>query len=217
MYTHIHRNLHTHTHTYIHTYTCACIYTYTFAYTCVYTYKYTYIHIHIHIHICVPQVLNGASAALLNLDRTFRIELQFLANEAVQLLSDKVDERIVECFPTELKAVTLPQCEKQLKALRETHMVKLCSRASQSSVDAMLKIVGKMVAGSPPADSMRTGGQVFSQAWVRLAFFVRHEASGVCVFGEKALELQLADLEAKIEKEKRVAKLFELDVFKAGI
>jgi hypothetical protein len=35
------------------------------------------------------------------------------------------------------------------------------------------------------------------------------------VFGEKALELKLADLQAKLNAEKRPAKIHELDVFKA--
>jgi len=113
------------------------------------------------------QVLHGSSAALLNLDRTFRIELQFLQEDAPNLLYEKINEGILAAFPTETKAVTLIQTQAALVKLRESEMCKLSSRASQSAVDAMTKMIAKMSSGSAPPESVKTGGEVFSSAWNR--------------------------------------------------
>ena len=45
----------------------------------------------------------------MNLDRTFRIELQFLQEDAPKLLRDRINEGIPTAFPTETKATTLSQ------------------------------------------------------------------------------------------------------------
>jgi hypothetical protein len=162
------------------------------------------------------QVLASSSAALLNLDRTFKIELAWLAGDAYAALATRMEELTMLCFPTEKVATSLAQCEKRLKALKETTMFKCSSRPSQSACDALRGVVAKMVAGSPPADSMKTGGGIYTKAWDRFQYFVRQETSkGVMVFGEQALELRLADLQAKLKAEERPAKLHELDIFKA--
>jgi len=116
------------------------------------------------------QVLQGSSAALLNLDRTFRIEMQFLMEDAPNLLQRKINEQILAAFPSEAKAVTLLQTQAALVKLRESDMCKLGSRCSQSAVDAMAKMIGKMASGSAPPESVKTGGEVFSAAWTRPAY-----------------------------------------------
>jgi hypothetical protein len=73
-------------------------------------------------HPNLNQVLSSGSAALLNLDRTFRIELQFLAAGAYEALALKIDEKILDCFPTKERAITLQQSEKLLRALRQDAM-----------------------------------------------------------------------------------------------
>jgi hypothetical protein len=94
----------------------------------------------------------------------------------------------------------------------------MASRASQSTVDTILKIVGKMLIGVAPCDTMKTGGKVYTAAWARLKFFVREEvAGGASVFGTEALEIKFNRLSDTIKKEQRTAKLFELDIFKASI
>jgi hypothetical protein len=162
-------------------------------------------------------VLSGASAALLNLDRTFRIELQFLAGEAYEALSKRIDEKILACFPTESKAISLQQCEKLLRGLRDSVMCKTASRASQSTVDTFVKIINKMLLGSAPCETMKTGGHVYTSAWSKIKYFLREDSpSGDGqVFGTEALEIQFERLQEKLKSESRAAKLFELDVFKA--
>ena len=73
-------------------------------------------------HPNLTQTLSSGSAALLNLDRTFRIELQFLAAGAYEALGAKIEDKILECFPNEEKAITMQQCEKLLRALRKDAM-----------------------------------------------------------------------------------------------
>jgi hypothetical protein len=97
-------------------------------------------------------------------------------------------------------------------------MCKTASRASQSTVDTILKIVGKMLLGIAPCDTMKTGGKVYTTAWSRLPFFVRESsADGSMVFGTQALEIMFDRLAARIEEEQRTAKLFEMDIFKAPV
>jgi len=165
---------------------------------------------------CFTQVLASSSAALLNLDRTFKIELAWLAGDAYSALGKRMDELILLCFPTQSAATSLAQCEKRLTALRDTAMFKCSSRPTQSSLEALRAVVGKMVAGSPPAESMKTAGGIYTKVWDRFQYFVRHEKDkGDIVFGEEALELKLSDLQSKLKLESRAAKLYELDIFKA--
>ena len=165
---------------------------------------------------CFTQVLASSSAALLNLDRTFKIELAWLAGDAYSALGKRMDELILLCFPTQSAATSLAQCEKRLTALRDTAMFKCSSRPTQSSLEALRAVVGKMVAGSPPAESMKTAGGIYTKVWDRFYYFVRHEKDkGDIVFGEEALELKLSDLQSKLKLESRAAKLYELDIFKA--
>jgi len=153
---------------------------------------------------------------LLNLDRSFKIELAWLAGGAYQALAGVVDARILACFPTKEAAVTMAQCKARLGSLKEDMLYKMASRQSQSAVDSMASVVAKMASGMAPAESLKTAGGVFTSAWGRLPYFARYTQVGSPEkVGVEALTAKFADLQKVLDKEKRPAQLFELDQFKA--
>ena len=148
----------------------------------------------------------------------YKVELAWLQGDAYAAIGDRLDQNIVDMFPTETKEVTMNQVENKLKALSESQLYKVASRESQSTVDAMLQTLNKMILGGPPPDSMKTAGPVYTKCWARMEYFVRHESpGGKMVFGTEALKGKLIALKAMYAKEERVAKIWELDLFKAAV
>ena len=162
------------------------------------------------------QVLTASSEVLLNLDRSFKIELAWLQDGAYQALGISVREKILACPPTKEKAVTLSQAGARLAGLQDTMMYKVSARESQSQVDSIRAAVHKMSKGLAPAESIKTAGGIFTQVWNRLPFFVRHPMTMTEeVTGEQALCRKLELLKRLLHKEERHAQLQELDMFKA--
>jgi hypothetical protein len=157
---------------------------------------------------------------LLNLDRSFKIELAWVAQGAHRALEEAIHKKVVACFPTKDITISLAQCEARLSALMSSTMYKCATRASQSAVQTIRSVVGKMTRGIAPAESIKTGGGLFSQVWTHMQFFIKHTPSsgskkGQELHGQDALCAKLQALEAIIAKESRAAQLFELEVFKA--
>jgi hypothetical protein len=162
------------------------------------------------------QVLKGGSEVLLNLDRSFKVELAWLQDGAYKALGIAIKDEIVKCLPTQDKAVTLAQCEARLGSLQGQQMYKVAARESQSAVDSIKAIVNKMSRGLAPPESVKTAGGVFTQVWSHLPFFVRHPATMTEEFtGEQALLRKLELLKRDLAKQERPAQLHELDTFKA--
>ena len=146
------------------------------------------------------------------------MELAWLQGDASSALATKLDEMVVDAFPTELKEITMNQCENKLKSLADGVLYKVSSRQSQGTVDAMRNTVSKMVLGNPPPDSMKTAGGVYTRCWHRMQYFVRHVGPGDDVsFGTAALNSKLIAIKAILAKENRTAKLWELDMYKAAV
>jgi hypothetical protein len=162
------------------------------------------------------QVLCSSSEVLLNLDRSFKIELAWLQDGAYKALGVAIKEEILKCFPSKDKAVTLSQTEAKLGSLQDTKMYTVASRESQSAVDSIKAVVHKMGKGWAPAESIKTAGGVFTQVWEKLPFFVRHPVTmKEEVTGEQALLRKLELLKRELAKQERPAQLHELDQFKA--
>jgi hypothetical protein len=161
-------------------------------------------------------VLGQSSAMLLNLDRSFKIELAWLAAGAYQALSGVVDAKIMACFPTKEAAVTMAQCRARLAALKEDMLYKMASRQSQSAVDSMASVIAKMASGMAPPESFKTAGGIFTMTWGLMPYFARYtQVGGPDITGSEALTAKFTDLQKLLKKEKRPAQLFELDQFKA--
>ena len=147
-----------------------------------------------------------------------KVELAWLQGDASSALATKLDDLIIDAFPTEEKEITMAMCENKLKALANGVLYKVSSRQSQSTVDAMRNTINKMIMGSPPPDSMKTAGGVYTRCWHRMQYFIRHVGPGDDVsFGTPALNSELIAIKATLAKENRTAKLWELDMYKAAL
>ena len=163
------------------------------------------------------KVLAQSTTMLLNLDRSFKIELAWLASGAYQALAGAVNSSILKCLPNIDSHVTLAQSRAKLLNLKEDMLYKMASRQSQSAVDSMASVVSKMLVGMPPhPESFKTAGGVFTSAWALFPHFVKHPVKGEDdLTGTEALVSKFGDLQKLLKKEKRPAQLYELDIFKA--
>lgn len=154
---------------------------------------------------------------LLNLDRSFKVELTWLQNGAYETLATKLDEAVLACFPKDGVPITTQQCETKLQQIKEGLMYKCASRQSQSVVDTMRGVLAKMAQGFSPAESIKTGGGVYSQIWSSLPLFVRYKSRTTEeeLSGAAALKAKFDDLVQMLSAENRNAQLHELDQFKA--
>ena len=101
------------------------------------------------------KVLAQSTTMLLNLDRSFKIELAWLASGAYQALAGVVNSSILKCLPNIDSHVTLAQSRAKLLNLKEDMLYKMASRQSQSAVDSMASVVSKMLVGVPPPRASR--------------------------------------------------------------
>ena len=92
---------------------------------------------------------------LLHLDRSFKIELAWLACGAYQALAGVVNDSILRCLPNFDSYVTLAQSRTKLLNLKEDMLYKMASRQSQSAVVSMASVVSKMLVGVPPPRASR--------------------------------------------------------------
>ena len=153
------------------------------------------------MYVCILKVLGQSTAMLLNLDRSFKIELAWLASGAYQAVAAAVDSRILKCFPNKDAAVTLAQSRARLLDLKDDMLYKMASRQSQSAVDSMASVVSKMVVGMAPPESFKTAGGIFTKTWGLMPHFARQHRQGEAdLTGGDALVAKFGDLQKLLKK-----------------
>jgi len=145
----------------------------------------------------------------------YQVELAYLMGDAYTAIAFKLEDQIVASFPTAEREVTMAQVTSRLNTIRDGSMYKCASRESQSSLDAVRMTIAKMSQSIPPTDSFKTAGGLYTKIWARLPMFVRETVDDEIFTGEKALQCKFDKLEATMKHEKRHARLWELDIFKA--
>ena len=112
------------------------------------------------ILVCMFLLSEGAGPVfdltmLLDLDRSFKIELAWLAFGAYQALAGEVNSSILRCLPKVDSYVTPAQSRTKLLNLKEDMLYKMAPRQSQSAVDSTASVVSKMLVGMPPPRASR--------------------------------------------------------------
>jgi hypothetical protein len=161
----------------------------------------------------LAQVILTSAPVLLNLDPSFKVELSWLQDGAYQALGLAIEQKIVECLPTKTVASTLSQTDAKLQALSVSQMVKLASRESQSSLQAVKMIIAKMNAGAAPADSIKVAGGLYSKLWTHLEYFVSYTGKTTTIYGGSALKAKLSALQGLLKSRQTPVQLNELTVF----
>lgn len=161
------------------------------------------------------QVFEKGRSALLNIDRSFKVELTFIGGGFAEAkVVDAVHGFILSSLPDAENAITFEASERKLLAIKELPIFKFASRTTQSDVTAVHSMVAKMKHNQAPADTIMNGDGVYSQVWTRLQFFARAKKAGTDVFGTEALAVLIAELEEQCNHAGRPVFLHELDLFK---
>lgn len=125
--------------------------------------------------------LRNNSSLLLSMDRSFRFELEWIANAGDEQLGQAIHRSILDCLPSQSASITLSQACTKLGHLLDSDMGKFASLRSQSEIKTVRKVLDKMATGVSPDCSVRAGGPLFEQVWARLQHFII-----VKVLGDKA-------------------------------
>ena len=126
----------------------------------------------------LQRVLKNSASLLLSMDRSFRLELEWLATGADDQYIACIHASILACLPSATARVTLVQACSKLDALLASGKGKFCALRSQGEIKTVRKVLDKMVAGVPPDASIRNGGRIFEKAWDRFQYFIVADIPG---------------------------------------
>jgi len=116
--------------------------------------------------------LRSNASLLLSMDRSFRFELEWLAQAGDEHFAKAIHKEILNCMPSATVNITLSQACARLGSLLEGDMAKFASLRSQSEIKTVRKVLDKMVTGVSPDCSVKAGGPLFEQVWGRLQYFI---------------------------------------------
>ena len=113
---------------------------------------------------------------LLQLDPTFKIELEWLKTAADQALCSCIERQLLDALPDHDKQLTMAQTIDLLKELQNTRLHKWSSRASQSLVQGCCDLVGNLQKGIGPGETPGEAAGLWGTIFMRLAFL--HQCPG---------------------------------------
>lgn len=162
------------------------------------------------------------ASTLMSLDRSFKLELEFLEGPAEGVLGASLDAKALACLPTATIAMSLLDSVSQLNDLLKTKFCNMMPTKHQARVDAVLELVSNMMRGISPDSKIGGDSAFFRSVLERLATFMRLESasgSGTApaqsLVGQPALAAKLRLMKARVETAGDSVKLLDLEAFQA--
>ena len=87
------------------------------------------------------RALVSSSAMLLSLDRSFKLELEFLQQNGEAAMEKAVETNILGALPSATSASTLSQSLQRLQDIKVSQLGRFCSHASKAQVTCVLELV----------------------------------------------------------------------------
>jgi hypothetical protein len=164
----------------------------------------------------------ASSAMLLSLDRSFKLELEFLQQNGEAAMEKAVEKNILAALPSATKATTLSQSMQSLQDIKVSQLGRFCSHASKAQVTCVLELVANMTKGVAPDGKFATASTFYTNVWEQLPYFMRR---GVVVteagktvkkllVGKAALMVGFTEVQARMAK-KDAVKLHELEIYQS--
>lgn len=166
------------------------------------------------------RALISNASTLCSLDRSFRLELEFLENSAVPLLEQAVETRILERLPTPAATTTVNQTASALAELRSSRFGSMVSHTGQAKIDAVHELVANMSRGICPATAIGQQEGFYASVLSKLAFFMTFEIPGQTgdtptepsvVAGQPAVAAAFAAMKLRMAGENTQVKLVDFE------
>jgi hypothetical protein len=168
------------------------------------------------------KVMVASTTQLLSLDRSFKLELEFLQQNGEAAVQKAVETHILAVLPSSSKASSLTQSYQALQDLKESQLGKFCSHASRAQMTCVLEVVSNMTKGVGPDAKFSTASEFYASVWKQLPYFMRREVE-VEEGGKKVKKLLMAraalmvgfeEVRAKVASN-QLTKLHELEVYQS--
>jgi hypothetical protein len=162
----------------------------------------------------ILHIIKANQASLLAADRSFILEIQLL-KFAPTALEETVKKRLMGILPSETKDISLKQVLWEIQALKQSDLLKKSSNSSKGQLAAFEEIVANMMRGISPDHGPAMTCSYYAQVLSALQWFCRaEEGKGEenTIRGQAALDYLFESMTDKMENEKTVAGLGELEV-----
>ena len=168
------------------------------------------------------KVLIASSTQLLSLDRSFKLELEFVQQNGEAAVQKAVETSILAVLPSATRASSLTQSYQALQDLKQSQLGKFCNHASKAQVTCVLEVVGNMSKGVCPDNKFSSASDFYALVWKQLPHFMRREVEVMegdtmvkkLLMGRPALMVGFEEIRAKMES-KQVTKLHELEIYQS--
>jgi hypothetical protein len=151
----------------------------------------------------------------MSMDRSFRVELDFLRSGASEALEKAVQRKVLNTLPSATKPVSLAKACAALIDLRNSTLGAMCSIASQGQIDCVHEIVSLMQRGISPDPAIAKGGNFYELVMTQLPFFQRLTVNGQAVLGSAAVKHSFQVMKERMAAAPEEVKLFELEAFQS--
>ena len=171
----------------------------------------------------MKKILTNNASQLVSIDRSFKLELEYLNSALDTDLVETVQKQILAKLPSTRSVVTMQQAADNLAVLRSSQIGEMCSRYCQAKIEAVRDLVTNMARGVPPDSKLCEDIGFFSTVLQRLACFQRatvHEKVGdgmktVELVGKRALDAAFGTMRAKMKEDSSKVTLVELENFQS--
>ena len=165
----------------------------------------------------VQNALGKASKSLLALDRSFRIELQFMSDGAEAGLEAAAQRLVLDALPSSIVGRTLAESSSLLDGIRDKPFWKFCSLKAQAQVDCVRELVAGMKQNVSPKAEIVSGGGFYVEVLKRLEWFMTHTCTDngakEVVRGKDALDRAWGEVAASIKSAPSTISYGHLEVF----
>jgi hypothetical protein len=122
----------------------------------------------------MQRALSSAASTLQDLDRSFKIEGEFLANSAEQALGDAARARVLQALPSAERHVPMEQASAELADLRKSDLAQVAPLKAQADVDCVRDLVLRLQVHISPKASFADGGPFYVRVLNSLSYFNVH-------------------------------------------
>jgi hypothetical protein len=163
----------------------------------------------------MAKILVGNSDSLVSLDSSFKLELAWLSTTAPECMVQATRRHILGCLASESQQSTLKQSIQRLSDFLKSRFVQHMTYETQGLVRGCIDILSKITKGTPPNMGIAKTSAFFNQFFELLPFFCTYSLKEGDrtkeLKGKDALDRQVADLKAAMDKKEKV-KLSDIDV-----
>ena len=165
--------------------------------------------------------LQKNSSMLQALDRSFKLECEYVFQKGDSLVSEAVERQIISALPTAIVKMSLAQSIGVLESLHEDRLHQYAPREAQNRMEAVLEVIRNMAKGISPSSQPEDGSVFWARIWASLPLYLRRpgvnsgESAGSAappeLLGRKALAAELQSLTERFAAMKVDVKLQDLE------